>query len=124
MFTFLCSVGQLALDSLSSRLAGHLSPDISLGGYYAEAKIDIGERPFTIGLYKTRTYVSHVATRIRFSSRIKKMNSGTHEPFWTPSFHGSPEDLPRAFLTYCIARLSRAQTNLGIAKIRRLCKWS
>jgi len=72
LFTLLCSVGQLALDSLSSRLVGRLSPDKSLGGYYAEAKIDIGGRPFTIGLYKTRTYVGRVARRIRFSSRITK----------------------------------------------------
>jgi len=28
---------------------------------------------------------------------------GPHEHFWAPSFHGSSEDLPRAFLTYCFA---------------------
>jgi len=124
LFILLYSVGQLALDSLSSRLGVRLSPDKPLGGYYAEAKIDIDGKPFAVGLYKTRTYVSRVARPIRFSSCLTKTNRGPHEPFRPLSCHGSPEDLPRAFLTYYFTRLSRAQTNCGIAKIRRLCKWS
>jgi hypothetical protein len=56
----LSSVGQLALDSLSTRVGVRLSPDKS-GGYYAETKIDVGGRPFVIGLYKTRMCLSSVA---------------------------------------------------------------
>lgn len=52
------SVGQLALDSLSTRLGVHLSLNKSIAGYYAETEIDIHGRPFIIGLYKTRTYVN------------------------------------------------------------------
>ena len=70
LFILLYSVGQLALDSLSSRLGVRLSPDKSLVGYYAEAEIDIDGRPFAVGLYKTRTYVSRVARPIRVSSCV------------------------------------------------------
>jgi PTH1 family peptidyl-tRNA hydrolase len=55
------SVGQLALDSLATRLGVRLSPDKSIGGYYAETNIEIHGRAFILGLYKTRTYVSCVS---------------------------------------------------------------
>ena len=61
LLILLISVGQLALDSLSTRLGIRLSPDRSLGGYYAETEIDMGGRSFVIGLYKTRMCVSPVA---------------------------------------------------------------
>jgi hypothetical protein len=61
LFILLSSVGQLALDSLSARVGVRLSPDKSLGGYYAESKMDMGGRPFAIGLYKTRVCIARVA---------------------------------------------------------------
>ena len=56
LFIFSYSVGQLALDSLSTRLGVTLSPDKLKGGYFAETKIDINGRMFDIALYKTRTF--------------------------------------------------------------------
>ncbi|KAI9463724.1 peptidyl-tRNA hydrolase [Lactarius psammicola] len=49
------SIGQLALDSLATRLGVNLSVDKSTGGYSAETNVDIGGRPFNIALYKTGT---------------------------------------------------------------------
>jgi PTH1 family peptidyl-tRNA hydrolase len=68
LFILPYSVGQLALDSLSTRLGVTLSPDKSKGGYFAETKIDINGKLLDIALYKTRTlfgivlkYVSYPA---------------------------------------------------------------
>jgi hypothetical protein len=56
LFIFSYSVGQLALDSLSTRLGVTLSLDKLKGGYFAETKIDINGRLLDIALYKTRTF--------------------------------------------------------------------
>lgn len=55
MFILPYSVGQFALDSLSTRLGVTLSLDKSKGGYFAETGIDINGRLLDIALYKTRT---------------------------------------------------------------------
>ncbi|KAI9453645.1 peptidyl-tRNA hydrolase [Russula earlei] len=47
------SVGQLAVDSLSTRLGVRLSLNKSIGGYFSETTLDIHGKPFIIGLYKT-----------------------------------------------------------------------
>jgi hypothetical protein len=56
LFIFWYSVGQLALDSLSTRLGVTLSPDKLKGGYFAETQIDINGKLLDIALYKTRTF--------------------------------------------------------------------
>jgi len=93
------SVGQLALDSLSSRLGVRLSPDKSLVGYYAEAKVDIDGRPFAVGLYKTQASMNlsgpPVSTALRKtscapSSLIVLHDSLEHKPTAvSPKFGGS-----------------------------------
>lgn len=72
LFILLFSVGQLALDSLSTRVGVRLSPVKSIGGYYAETNIDMGARPFVIGLYKARTYVSRVARYASYTNTKKR----------------------------------------------------
>ncbi|KAI0277379.1 peptidyl-tRNA hydrolase [Russula aff. rugulosa BPL654] len=67
------SVGQLALDSLATRLGATLSPDKSKGGYFAETKIDINGRLFDIALYKTHAAMNisgpPVSTVLRKTAR-------------------------------------------------------
>jgi PTH1 family peptidyl-tRNA hydrolase len=55
LFILPYSVGQLALDSLSTRLGVALSQDRLKGGYFGETKIDVNGKPLDIALYKTRT---------------------------------------------------------------------
>ncbi len=63
MFILLYSVGQLALDSLSTYLGVTLSPDKSKSGFFSETKIDINGRPLDIAFYKTRTFFGVVFLR-------------------------------------------------------------
>ena len=92
LFTLLYSVGQLVLDSLSVRLGARLSPDKSIGGYIAETRIEINDRPFDIALYKTRAYFglfpSPNPSNPAFHNKRRR-----HEHFRAPGLYGSPEDL-------------------------------
>ncbi|KAH9978690.1 peptidyl-tRNA hydrolase-domain-containing protein [Lactifluus volemus] len=90
--------GQLALDSLSTRLGMHLSP--LRGGYYAETHVDIQGSPFIIGLYKTNAAMNisgppvakilRNTARVRPSSLIVIHDSLEHKPtVLSPKFGGS-----------------------------------
>ena len=49
-------------------------------------------------------YTRHVcASAVLPDTYLNYLKRGPHEHFWAPSFHGSSEDLPRAFLTNCFA---------------------
>lgn len=71
MFIVPYSLGQIALDSLSARLGVRLSPDKSIGGYFAETEIDINDRPFKVAFYKTRTYFGVV---FQYASNLARHN--------------------------------------------------
>ncbi|KAI0298527.1 peptidyl-tRNA hydrolase [Russula brevipes] len=93
------SVGQLALDSLAMRLGVRLSPDKSIGGYYAETNIEIHGRAFILGLYKTQAAMNisgpPVSMALRKTARassslIVLQDSLEHKPTTlSPKFGGS-----------------------------------
>ncbi|KAH9961265.1 peptidyl-tRNA hydrolase [Russula dissimulans] len=93
------SVGQLALDSLSTRLGGRLSLVKSIGGYFSETTVDIHGRPFVIGLYKTLAPMNISGPPVRMalrraastpSSLIVLHDSLEHKPTsLSPKFGGS-----------------------------------
>ncbi|KAH9054268.1 peptidyl-tRNA hydrolase [Lactarius vividus] len=93
------SIGQLALDSLATRLGVHLSADKSTGGYSSETNVDIDGRPINIALYKTMAPMNisgpPVSMALRKTSRAPRSlvvihDSLEHKPtVLSPKFGGS-----------------------------------
>ncbi|KAF8265243.1 peptidyl-tRNA hydrolase [Lactarius quietus] len=83
------SIGQLALDSLATRLGVHLASDKSTRGYYAETNVGIDGRPFNIALYKTMAAMNISGPPV--SMALKKT---ARAPFSLVVIHDSLEHKP------------------------------
>ncbi|KAI0044233.1 peptidyl-tRNA hydrolase [Auriscalpium vulgare] len=85
------SVGNLILDSLSSRLGAHLVMDKSMGGYYAETTIDVAGSTVSVGLFKPKALMN-----ISGAPTAAALRKTAHQPSSLLVIHDSLDHRPTA----------------------------